>query len=261
LKEPGRYSEIYGNTIHDVAVSMWDRFLGSGASYGYNGPDRVMARWHHNISYNSGVCFLIGVGSINGTNQDTLVYFYNNTCDCSNSPTWGATYGINWPLYGGVNGQHGNYDSAFFFNNIFYNGPTFRWAASDDHDYSFGIANSTFPVSHLYEDYNMFWGLGTSGTYFGRNSTGYTLAQWQAASPAGFVAGQGAHDIIADPQFDSVAVHDYGLKSTSPALTGGKGGSFTFFHGTSREETVTLPTYLGALDNTTTTKRLLWRKP
>ena len=120
---------------------------------------------------------MLGTGSVNGTNQDTLAYFYNNTCDCNNAATYGAAYGANFAMYGGIQGQHGNYDSVFIFNNIFYNVPALTHAACDDHRGAFGLYNCTFPISHIYDDYNMYHGQGSSGTYFGINAGSYTLAQ------------------------------------------------------------------------------------
>lgn len=243
FKEEARYSEVYGNTFYNIAyASMWAH---SGQRFAYTGPDHVMSRWHHNISYNAAICFNVGEGTGDGVQDDTLLYFYNNTCDCSNSQTWAANGGQT-DRYGGIQGIEGGWGRAWFFNNIFYNVPAMNNSNSTTHSGAINIWTARNPIFQVYEDYNMFYGQGT-GQYYAINSSAYTLAQWKAASISQMVAGQGAHSVINDPLFSNVSFRNYHLQPGSPALSGGKGGVFTFFPGTSRAQTVTIDSYFGAL--------------
>ena len=247
FKEEARYSEVYGNTFYNIAyAAMWAH---SGQRFAYTGPDHVMSRWHHNIVYNAGICFNVGEGTGGGVQDDTLLYVYNNTCDCSNSGVWIDSG--NGSVWGGVQGIEGGFGKAYFFNNIFYNVPAMYNADATDHAGAFNIWSNSNPIFKIYEDYNMLYGQGT-GQYYAIGSSEYTLAQWKAASISQMVAGQGAHSVMNDPGFANAAAHDYSIAPTSPAASGGKAGSFTFFPGTSRAQTVTLDSYMGAIAPTGT---------
>jgi|GEM_PF-5432646 len=251
FKEEARYTEVYGNVIYNAAqAAMWAHFGQTGIGSSYTGPDHIISRWHNNIAYNTSKCLQVGFGVTTGTNNDTLLYFYNNTCDCGNSAAWSDSASDS--RWGGIQGDQGGFGKAYFFNNIFYNVPAMYNADATDHAGALNLWSAWAPMFQLYEDYSILFGQGT-GKYYAINSTTYTLAEWKAASISQMVAGQGANTRIGDPLFVNAAAHNYSLGTGSPALTGGKGGSFTFFPGTSRQATVTLPTYLGALGTVDTT--------
>lgn len=250
FKEEARYTEVKGNTLYNIPYNaLWSHSLQQLA---YTGPDKVLSRWHHNIVYNSACAFQVGSGT-NVSVYDSLLYVYNNTFDMTNSIAWGAVVGAGG--IGGIQGEQGAFHKAYFFNNIFYNPPSFVNSNFTTHHGAINIWYNTAPISQIYSDYNLIYGSGGSGAkYYAIGSgAGYTMAEWRAASIPQMTPGQGANDRYGDPLFVSAATHNYNLQTGSPALTGGKGGSFTFFPGTARASTVTLPTYLGALGDSSVT--------
>jgi hypothetical protein len=261
MKHTARFSEVKYNTIYNCGTAMWDRHTGSCVSFGYNGSEKVGTNWHHNIAYHNTTCFALDIGGDPSCAQrDSAIYFWNNTCDCDSANF--LTSGNELDCRGGIVSGTGYSQYDFIFNNIIVDVPALVDGGSDSKG-GFVWSNSAATPTGIYEDYNLFAGRGDAGQYYDWGGSFYTLTTWKANNvsnllggtgnnnPTRGIAGQnGEHDSIGEPSFLSEATRDYHLTSGSPAKTktGGKGGSFTFWPGTAKATTVTLPTYLGALD-------------
>ncbi|MBI5266871.1 MAG: discoidin domain-containing protein, partial [candidate division Zixibacteria bacterium] len=126
----------------------------------------------------------------------------------------------------GIVSQMGNADSIFAFNNIIYN-------PMRDAEYHLGVGfkNEGMTVSHVYEDYNMFYGRADHLYYAWGWGTAYTKAQWTALNIPTFYSGYAVNDVEANPLFVNYAAHNYALQAGSPALTGGRGGVWPTYRG------------------------------
>jgi hypothetical protein len=145
----------------------------------------------------------------------------------------------------------------WFFNNIIYNPIDAYYLDDEYHGGGFSIGTETGNPVRFYEDYNNYYS-ATVTKFFGYDNTFRTLAEWRAASPSGMLGGSwdasgngtsgdhGEHDITSDPKFVDRANRDYRLQSDSPALTAGKGGTLKIFRGYPKEETIDVPSYMGA---------------
>jgi hypothetical protein len=201
---------IYGNTINDVYIGV--RLGGAGPFYNTVVRNNVF----YNVVYQGTPGMGIGVGTPANTGwplSSVNSQVYNNTIDCGG-------------VGAGVVSQMGNADSLFIFNNIIYN-------PMRDGEYHLGIGfkNEGMTVSHVYEDYNMFYGRADHVYYAWGWGTAYTQAQWIALNLSNFYAGYATRDVEANPSFTNYAGHDYNLQAGSPALTGGRGGAWPTYRG------------------------------
>ena len=199
--------QIYGNTFHDFYNGV---NLGNTDLYA-----NIVVR--NNVFYNSlsGACVMLASpGSSASPYFLRNVFIYNNTMDCGG-------------VAGGIAEQQGQIDSIFMFNNIIYN------PALNQYDHSgIGFKNEAVTPTNVYEDYNMFYGRTDQLYYEWQGYINYyTIAQWVALNPPGVYAGHGTHTVEANPLFVNAGARNYNLQAGSPALTGGRGGTWPLYMG------------------------------